>query len=204
MKKMTQNVFDQIANKYDSPKQQALANVIRQAIEKEWGDQSDKRVLDFGCGTGLISLPLAHQVKELLLVDVSTEMVKVTQEKVTQQQLTNATVWNADFLQQRPTFKVDTILVSLVLLHVPQTEEILACLADMLAEHGQLIIVDFDKNPLVYHERVHNGFEQEQLKQILAKNLTIQQSYTFYEGDHLFMNQPATMFLMRALKEARG
>lgn len=116
---MTQNVFDQIANKYDSPKQQALANVIRQAIEKEWGDQSDKRVLDFGCGTGLISLPLAHQAKELLLVDVTTEMVKVTQEKVTQQQLINATVWNADFLQQRPSFKVDTILVSLVLLHVP-------------------------------------------------------------------------------------
>ncbi len=121
---MAQNIFDQIAKKYDSPKQQDLAKVIRQEIEKEWGNQSDKRVLDFGCGTGLISLPFAGKVKQLLLVDVSSEMTKITQEKITQQGLLNTIVLTADFLQDLPTFKVDTILVSLVLLHIPQTAEI--------------------------------------------------------------------------------
>jgi ubiquinone/menaquinone biosynthesis C-methylase UbiE len=200
MKKMAQNIFDQIAEKYDSPKQQVLAKVIRQEIEKEWGTHSDKRVLDFGCGTGLISLPFAGKVKQLFLVDVSSEMTKITQEKITQQGLLNTTVLTADFLQELPTFKVDTILVSLVLLHIPQTAEILQHLADMLTERGQLIIVDFDKNPLVYHERVHNGFEQTMLQQMLSKNFSKVHSRTFYEGNHLFMNQAATMFILHAEK----
>jgi ubiquinone/menaquinone biosynthesis C-methylase UbiE len=174
--------------------------VIRQEIEKEWGNQSDKRVLDFGCGTGMISLPFAGKVKQLFLVDVSSEMTKITQEKITQQGLLNTTVLTADFLQELPTFKVDTILVSLVLLHIPQTAEILQHLADMLTERGQLIIVDFDKNPLVYHERVHNGFEQTMLQQMLSKNFSKVHSRTFYEGNHLFMNQAATMFILHAEK----
>ena len=64
-----------------------------------------------------------------------------------------------------------------------------------------MLIVDFNKNDKVVSELVHNGFDQEQLKESLLKigykDIRIE---NIYSGSKLFMNQDASLFIMYAKK----
>lgn len=51
--------FNHKAEIFDSPKNIFLANLVCQAAEKQIDLLSDKEILDFGGGTGLLALPLA-------------------------------------------------------------------------------------------------------------------------------------------------
>ena len=53
------NVFNQLAKTYDTPQRQALAETILNEIRPDFAEASDKTLLDYGGGTGLLSLPLA-------------------------------------------------------------------------------------------------------------------------------------------------
>lgn len=91
--------------------------------------------------------------------------------------------------------------MSLVLLHIPDTEKILQELFTLLNPGGKLIIIDFDKNDNINHPKVHNGFSQEELNKILSqigfKSVKIK---TFYHGNRIFMNQDASLFISKSIK----
>lgn len=59
--------FNHKAETFDSPKNIFLANLVCQAVEKQIDLLSDKEILDFGGGTGLLTLPLAKQAKSVNL-----------------------------------------------------------------------------------------------------------------------------------------
>jgi ubiquinone/menaquinone biosynthesis C-methylase UbiE len=196
------NVFDRIAQHYDSEKQQALAQQILTVLKKEIGDCSQKVILDYGCGTGLIGLELAQVCKEIILMDPSVEMMKIVNDKIQHAELTNTQTIRGSFSTGKiPEIQADSIIVSLVLLHVPETQELLNHLYAALKDQGEIFVVDFDKNEHVQHEKVHNGFNQKEWarKCELAgfKQMT---SHTFYQGEALFMNQAASLFILKAQK----
>ncbi|WP_396221368.1 methyltransferase domain-containing protein [Enterococcus sp.] len=92
--------------------------------------------------------------------------------------------------------KADAVLLSLVLLHIPDTAAMLEKLYALLQPGGTLYLVDFLKNPAVSHPLVHNGFDPAALTQLAETTGFAVTSFTvFHEADHLFMNQPAAMFL---------
>ncbi len=64
----------------------------------------------------------------------------------------------SDFTKGTPDLKADIVLMSLVLLHIPDTKKILQELFNILNDGGKLMIVDFDKNDHISHPKVHNGF----------------------------------------------
>ena len=183
---MTKNIFDSIANHYDSPDRQALAKIIREELTTYLPRDSHQKVLlDYGGGTGLVSLPLAERFKELIIADASETMLKMAEEKI-----------HADASVEFPAVQANLILLSLVLLHIPDTENILTKLYEILAPGGQLIIVDFDKNEQISHPKVHNGFSQEELNNRLEKTGFVSAtSHTFHRGEKLFMNKNASLFL---------
>lgn len=193
---MTENLFDNIAKKYDSEKQIHLAKKIQDKVKSELQETSDKVLLDYGSGTGLVSLDLAGSVKELYLVDASKEMTEITSQKIKQKELRNAKALEANLLTTELPFKADIILISLVLLHVAETQNFLAKLKKQLNTGGKLLIVDFDLNEKITDKRVHNGFENNYLKEVLESiGFTDVLSETFYEGEKLFMNQDASLCL---------
>jgi ubiquinone/menaquinone biosynthesis C-methylase UbiE len=201
-RKNKMNVFDRIAQHYDSEKQQALAQQILTALNKEVGDCSEKVILDYGCGTGLIGLELAAACKKMILMDPSVEMMNIVNDKMQHAGLTNTQTITGSFsAEETPEIQADIIIVSLVLLHVPDTQNLLSHLYAALKNQGEVFIVDFDKNEHVQHEKVHNGFDQKELarKCELAgfKQVT---SHTFYQGEALFMNQAASLFILKAQK----
>ncbi|MGX7265314.1 class I SAM-dependent methyltransferase [Enterococcus crotali] len=196
------NVFDQIAQRYDSPKQLELANIITKEIKTELGDTTGKTALDYGCGTGLIGLQISDEFKEMLFVDPSKEMIHVVDQKIAQMNRTNVKTVVGSFANEETlNIKADLIIVSLVLLHVPDTLDSLKSLYRALNSKGHILVVDFDKNENINHEKVHNGFSQLELKKQLEKiGFKSVSSRTFYHGQNIFMNQDASMFILNAEK----
>ena len=142
---MANELFDELAKRYDSDKQIFLASIIQKEVEAELEESQDKTFLDYGSGTGLVSLDLASYVDELYLVDSSKEMTAITANKIQTNQIKNASALCRDLIKEDLTFKVDIILGSLVLLHIPDTDFVLKQLYKHLNPKGKLIIVDFIK-----------------------------------------------------------
>ncbi|WP_175615565.1 class I SAM-dependent methyltransferase [Piscibacillus halophilus] len=198
---MENNVFEQLAKKYDTEDRVELAKVIVDEVRLELNNSQSKSLIDYGSGTGLISLELSDLVDHIMLIDSSKQMTEVAESKISQRGITNAKVLYSDFTQETPEYKADIVLMSLVLLHIPDTKNILEEMFNILNHGGKLIIVDFDKNDQINHPKVHNGFSHEELRKILSevgfKSIEIK---TFHYGNRIFMNQDASMFISSSIK----
>ena len=198
---MEHNVFEQMAKRYDTEERIELAKVIAKEVRSELQNSTSKSLLDYGGGTGLVSLELVDVVDSILLVDSSKQMIGVAEAKISRNGISNAKVLYSDFTQETPELKADIILLSLVLLHIPDTEKILQQLFNILTEGGKLIIIDFDKNDKINHPKVHNGFSHEELKDRLSEvGFTSIEMKTFHHGKRIFMNQDASMFISSSIK----
>ncbi|WP_342045830.1 class I SAM-dependent DNA methyltransferase [Bacillus sp. OTU530] len=198
---MENNVFEQMAKRYDTEERIELAKVIVKEVRPELRNSKSKSLIDYGSGTGLIGLELSDLVHSILLVDSSEQMLEVAKAKISHKGITNSKVLYSDFTQETPELKADIVLMSLVLLHIPDTKKILQELFNILNNGGKLIIIDFDKNDKINHPKVHNGFSHEELKKRLSevgfKSIEIK---TFYHGNSIFMNQDASMFISSSIK----
>jgi len=88
-----------------------------------------------------------------------------------------------------------------VLLHINDVEAVLSRLYDVLNVGGHLIIVDFNKNEEVVSDMVHNGFDQEKLRDLMTKiGYRDIQSKTFYTGSKMFMGKDASLFILDSKK----
>jgi ubiquinone/menaquinone biosynthesis C-methylase UbiE len=198
---MENNVFEQLAKRYDTEERIELAKVIVKALRPELRNSKSKSLIDYGSGTGLISLELSDLVDSILLVDSSEQMLEVAKAKISHKGITNTKVLYSDFTQETPELKADIILMSLVLLHIPDTKKILQELFSILNNGGKLIIIDFDKNDKINHPKVHNGFSHEELKKGLSEvGFKFIDIKTFHHGNRIFMNQDASMFISSSIK----
>ncbi|TGL51532.1 class I SAM-dependent methyltransferase [Leptospira kemamanensis] len=198
---MEPKIFDQIAKQYDTEDRVQLAHRILEKLKPFLNDTETSCLLDFGCGTGLLGIPLTSQYKEVLFCDDSNVMLDVVLSKIKAENLSNAkTISLADWIES-PTILADQILLSLVLLHIPDTDSILKTLSNHLKPNGKIFIVDFVKNEKVSHPKVHNGFLTEELEQkfksIGFRTVT---SLVILEEKKVFMNEDASLFLLIAEK----
>lgn len=198
----TENIFDQMATRYDTEDRDKTAAIIAAAVRRELAGAQGKTALDYGCGTGVVGLKLAGDFKSMLLVDAAPQMIAQVQRKIETAHITNAATLCADFsIEIPPEVKADYILLCQVLLHVKEYAPLIERLRGMLNEGGHLIIVDFDLNENVAHSEVHSGFEQAGLIRLLRQiGFTTAKARTFYHGQKLFMNQDASLFLLDAQK----
>lgn len=198
---MENNVFEQIAKRYDTEERIELAKVIVNEVRPELRNSQSKSLIDYGSGTGLISLELSDLVHSILLVDSSKQMLEVAKAKISRKGIANAKTLYSDFTQETPELKADIVLMSLVLLHIPDTNKILQELFGILNDGGKLIIIDFDKNDKIQHPKVHNGFSHEELKKRLSDvGFKSTEMKTFFHGRRIFMNQDASMFISSGIK----
>ncbi|QAW38441.1 class I SAM-dependent methyltransferase [Bacillus licheniformis] len=193
--------FEQIAKRYDTEERIELAKVIVNEVRPELRNSQSKSLIDYGSGTGLISLELSDLVHSILLVDSSKQMLEVAKAKISRKGIANAKTLYSDFTQETPELKADIVLMSLVLLHIPDTNKILQELFGILNDGGKLIIIDFDKNDKIQHPKVHNGFSHEELKKRLSDiGFKSTEMKTFFHGRRIFMNQDASMFISSSIK----
>lgn len=200
---MNHYIFEAMAASYDTPERVSLAQVITKELKTNLRDAKTKALMDYGSGTGLVSLPLADSVKSMLLVDSSQSMIEIAEGKILRNGIRNARTLTADFTTYKaPLLKTDLLLMSLVLLHIPDTKKILTAVYELLNENGQLLIVDFDKNEKVSHPLIHSGFTHEELKNLVSEaGFSDFEMETFHHGKNIFMKEDASLFLATCLKK---
>ncbi len=194
--------FEMIANNYDTSERIHIARISANAIRDCLIDTKGKDAMDFGCGTGLVGLDLADEFKTVLFLDTSQNMINVVKEKISDHGIINTSTLCFDFESApQSDLHVDYVFMVQVLLHIQDYRSVLSKLYDVLNDEGHLLIVDFDKNTEVVSDIVHNGFEQEQLKETMFeigyKDIQVE---TFYQGKKIFMNKDASMFILDAKK----
>ena len=183
--------FNHRAESFDSSKNQFLADLVCQQVEKQVPDLSNKSVLDFGGGTGLIALPLAKQAKSVTLVDIADKMLAQARLKIESQKLANLDLIQQDLLLEPLEEEFDLIIVSRVLHHMPNLEDSLAMFKEHLTHGGQLFIADYTKPAKEEHGFIISELE-ESLSQQGFSEIT---SQILYSSDHLFLRKPSRLFL---------
>ena len=183
--------FNHKAETFDSPKNIFLANLVYQAVEKQLDAPSDKEILDFGGGTGLLTLPLAKQVKSVTLVDISEKMLEQARLKAEQQDIKNIQFLEQDLLANPLEQEFDLVVVCRVLHHMPDLDEAFSLFHQHLRENGQLLLADFTKT-----EANHHGFELVELeKQLIEHGFLSVHSQTLYSAEDLFQGNYSELFL---------
>ncbi len=188
--------FNHKAESFDSPKNIFIANLIRQEVEKQIVDFSDKCILDFGSGTGLVSLPLATQSKSVMLVDISEKMLEQARLKVEKQAIENVYLLQQDLLTKPLNQLFDIIVVSRVLHHMPDLDATLAMFHYHLRENGQVFIADFVKT-----DTNHHGFDLAELEnKLIEHGFSSVHSQILYSAEDLFQGNYSELFLTVAQK----
>ena len=91
-----------------------------------------ERALDFGCGVGRLSRPLAERFRECVALDISEGMVKLARELNEDRPNCRFLVNAAPDLGQLETDSFDLVYSSLVLQHMPSVEVVEAYVSEFL------------------------------------------------------------------------
>lgn len=166
--------FDNKAREWDAnPVFQDRAARIAAAIREEVALSKTMSALDYGCGTGLLSFPLRHELGRITLKDSSTGMLEVLREKIAEQGVANMTVRQADLTADPlPEERYDLIYSSMTLHHIPDTAAILTVFHTLLTPGGHLCIADLDREDGSFHGPefdVHHGFGRDDLAALAAR-----------------------------------
>lgn len=169
---MEHRSFDLVAEQWDErPQRVKLAQDIADALLLRVPVTNSLDVMDFGCGTGLLTLQLQPLVHSITGVDSSEGMLKVFNDKITNLKLANTRAIRCNIeLGQAIPGKYDLIVSSMTLHHVREVEPLLSQFYNVLAPGGRVCIADLDLEGGRFHGDntgvFHFGFDRAQLQQM--------------------------------------
>lgn len=145
--------FNKEAASWDqNPGRVKLANDIAEAISGEQILAPDMDVLEFGCGTGLLTLLLSPLVRSVTGVDSSQGMLGVLRAKIENDNVTNVRARYLD-LEKGDVLvgSYNLIVCSMSLHHVKNTTPLLDLFYRITAPRGYLCIADLDPDNGHFH-----------------------------------------------------
>ncbi|OQB22518.1 MAG: hypothetical protein BWY12_00558 [candidate division BRC1 bacterium ADurb.Bin183] len=170
---MEKRNFDKDAAAWDEPPRRIkmaedIVNAIRQAIPLN----AKMSALDFGCGTGLVSLRLLPFVGSVTGVDSSQGMIDVFKSKIENQNLKNARAIRLD-IDDGDVLEgcFDLIMSSMTIHHIQDIASLFAQFYDATAPEGYIAIADLDSDGGLFHTNkigvFHNGFNRAELSRMM-------------------------------------
>jgi tRNA (cmo5U34)-methyltransferase len=199
--------FDQEAATWDeNPRRVRLAKEVAETIARRLPLARNLKVLDFGCGTGLLTLNLQPLVGTITGADTSEGMLNVLRQKVRGQSLTNV-----DAFQLKPDNDYaiegtyDLIVSSMTLHHVQDLAPLFRRFRDHLRDHGWVALADLDTEDGTFHQDNHDvfhlGFERSAFKaQLQDAGFTSLTEETAFENRRNGRDYP--VFLITGRKQA--
>jgi tRNA (cmo5U34)-methyltransferase len=156
------------ANWDENPARLVMAENIASAILKQVPVRETFTVIDYGCGTGLLTLALQPRVKRIIGMDTSSGMLAMLEKKIQAVGLSNVETQILDLTTQPPPqIKVDLIVSAMALHHIADVPQVLKALVKMLAPGGYLALADLDTEEGNFHADktgvYHSGFDRSEL-----------------------------------------
>ena len=168
--------FDEAATDWEEkPQRVALARTVAEAIRRTIPLAATMRVLEYGCGTGMVSRALSPHVAHIVAVDTSPRMLEVLRQKAGEEKIDNIETLVHDLTQQPlQAESFDLVVSSMTLHHIPDIEPLLQRLFDILKPGGYLAVADLVTEDGSFHDDnsgvAHHGIDPEIVRGILAKN----------------------------------
>jgi tRNA (cmo5U34)-methyltransferase len=169
------NEFDIKAAGWDeNPMHQERSAAIAAEILKYFPPGPDSRALEFGAGTGILSFLLREHFKEIILIDNSSEMIRIINEKISASGAGNLKTIFFDLehsdMQDE---KFDFIFTQMAMHHVSDIENMIRKFHYLLLPGGFLAIADLFSEDGSFHGEGfngHNGFDPDDFAGILTNN----------------------------------
>ncbi len=166
--------FDARAQTWDDdPRRRYLAAGIFAALEQTVPLRADMAALDYGAGTGLLTLALAARVRRVLAVDSSAGMLAVLANKAQAAGQAHVETLHADFTKAPlPAGPFDLVASAMTLHHVADVDALLRNFHTLLAPGGRIALADLDAEDGSFHGAnaagvYHLGFDRAALERKL-------------------------------------
>ena len=159
------SLFDEAAKSWDSkPHRVETARRVGEAILSSVPVSKEWRVLDFGAGTGLLTLFLAPHVSEIVALDNSKGMIDVLREKIDKLDANNVRPFLGSYSDFQFEFPFDLVVSSMSVHHVKDVEELFKWFSSILKTGGYVAVADLVKEDGTFHRDntgvFHFGFEK--------------------------------------------
>jgi 2-polyprenyl-3-methyl-5-hydroxy-6-metoxy-1,4-benzoquinol methylase len=206
-----QTDFDSKAKNWDhSEKRRASISRIATAIKERCNVYPSMCIMDFGAGTGLLTLEFCSSVRRVVAVDVSKKMLDALNGKLTKNGIDNVTILKEDIHHQISSdIPIQLIISSMTLHHLENPSHTIKRFFEYLDDNGQIAIADLEKRSFTneHASKVKNnaGYGRSYLEELCLKagfssvsSVTIE-TYTKTQKDGT--EQEFSVFLLTAEKE---
>ena len=205
--------FDNAAATWDeNPGRVKINHDIGSAILKQNLLTPDMDVLDFGCGTGLLTVRLQPFVRSITGVDSSAGMLNVLNDKIVKLHLHNVKTMLINIEKgQKLTGSYYLVLCSLTLHHISEIKPVLTQFYQVIKPKGYLCIADLDLDNGQFHEDktgvFHSGFDRKVMRQYFSEagfeDITEETAATVTKPSLSQGIRDFTIFLMTGRKKAK-
>lgn len=166
--------FNDVAAQWDEdPKRIQMAEAVTTAMLAALALDGTEQALEFGCGTGLITLRLAPRLAHITGMDSSAEMLNVLRRKRKRHGLTNVTPREGRVPNELPNACFNLIVSSMTLHHVEDVERLFRALFSCLVPGGHVALADLDAEDGSFHGDkpgiAHHGFKRESFRRWLGR-----------------------------------
>ena len=174
MKHNTKDFDCEAATWDDEPRRVKLVRDIADTISRAIELNPNMDVLDFGCGTGLLTLHLSPLVHSVTGVDSSQGMLDIFNAKIARLKLSKASATLVDLDKgDALTGRYDLVVSSMTLHHVKDIEALFAQFHRVTAPGGYLCIADLDLDDGQFHADntgvFHFGFSRAALRKLFTE-----------------------------------
>jgi len=174
---MENNRFEKLATTWDSKPQRvkgamSFANKVKEFLPK---DISNFKILDYGCGTGLVSFCFSNDVKSIDGLDNSKSMIEVYNEKSNKIGMKNIQGFVHNINEQDlEKDKYDLIVTNMTMHHIKDPKDFITKLSASLKPNGYLAIADLKTEDGKFHSDntgvEHFGFDFNKIEQYFKDN----------------------------------
>lgn len=164
--------FDKDAITWDeNPARIKIAESVFKSVSDSIPLTKGMDVLDFGCGTGLLSLQVLPHVNSVTCADSSSGMLEVLKSKIVSRNLTGIKTFFIDSTNEYQfPGKYDVITSSMTMHHIEALTPLLRHFYESIKPGGYLSIADLDLDNGRFHDNndgvFHPGFDRDQMKNL--------------------------------------
>ncbi len=167
--------FNKDAASWDEhPVRVQLANDVSQAIINNINLRKDMNALDFGCGTGLLTLNLNEYVNSITGIDSSTGMLNILNKKLTNMNVANVKTLHIESERDIVnTGSYSLIVSSMTLHHINDIQSLFGYFFTSLTKSGIICIADLDSEDGTFHDNkdgvFHFGFDRAAIEKTMIE-----------------------------------
>jgi len=165
-----------MAEEFDTQYRIDRAQIIADTIKKELNLPEMTNVMEFGCGTGLITLNLLDSLQAITLVDSSKGMLTVLKDKINKiNSNKQISIYNDINSYELLIESFDCIFSSMVLHHISNIPKYCNRFFQLIKQNGFLCVIDLSPVDKMFHKNEidftgYNGFNSKDLSIEIQKH----------------------------------